>query len=63
MLFRSKEYKPEKFKVVHGVDSYWAAAKAKTINLDRAEMVNSFVIPFGACKADEQAILASVNSI
>jgi hypothetical protein len=58
-----KEYKPEKFKVVHGVDSYWAAAKAKTINLDRAEMVNSFVIPFGASKADEQAILASVNSI
>lgn len=51
------EYAPDKFRVIHGQDAFAAAQVAKTRNLDRAEMVNAFVLNINASKQEISTVL------
>ncbi|MGA1082502.1 MAG: SAP domain-containing protein [Candidatus Nanopelagicales bacterium] len=57
-----KEFKPENFRVIHGFEEYYVALRAKQKDLDKAEMVNAFVLDLKATAEEEAAILAQVQN-
>lgn len=55
------EYAPDKFRVLHGQDAFAAAQVAKSRNIDRAEMVNAFVLDIKSSKQEINAVVRQVR--